>query len=253
MTSAVTRLDDHRPRALGAVQLVRRYSTARGSARAVLLAIALHADRDGTNAYPGTTTLAREAGVSIPTVKRARRALVAAGELEVVEQGTGERSTRYRITLSPPVGEPVDDERTRSGRGVRMTPPGGRRDTRGGFQSDPQPSLTDPIPEGVDVGPRCSRHRGVEDPPPCRGCATARERHEADLVEATRRRREEDRLRRLDEARAAREEADQHRATPETRAAAARLARETLSRNRTRSGTVQTMTPQEDENDARDQ
>lgn len=252
MTAPVTRLEDHRPRSLGAVQLVRRYSTARGSARAVLMVLALHADRDGTNAHPGTNTIAREAGVSVETVKRSRRALLALGEIEVVEQGTGARSSRYRITLSPPVGEPVDNERTRTGRGVNMTPGGGQFDTPRGLQTDPQPSHTDPIPGGGDVGPRCARHAGVEDPPPCRGCGKARERQEADQLAAARRRREETRLDQLTATRREQEEAEQTRADPAVAAAAARIAREQISRNRTRSGTVQRTTTTEGSNDAVD-
>lgn len=237
MTAPVTRLDDHRPRVLGALQLVRAYSSARGSARAVLTVIATHADRDGTGAFPGTDTIARESGFSPETVKRARRKLIALGEIEVVEQGTGSRSTRYRITLSPPVGEPVDNDRTRSSGGVNLTPRGGQPIPPGGYQTDPQPSLDRPD-TGGGTSPRCSRHVGVEDPPPCRGCATARERQEATNLAESRARADQERTRREEAVRLERVEALAAAAPPEVRADAVRTARAGISRNRTRSGTV---------------
>lgn len=237
MSADVTRLDDHRPRILGAVQLVRRYSRARGSARAVLTVLASYADADGTGAFPGTATIARDAGVSPETVKRARRKLIALGEVEVVEQGFGSRSTRYRITLSPPVGEPVDKERTRSSRGVNLTPGRGQPDTPRGVQTDPLPYIDRPD-TGGETPPRCSRHAGVEDPPPCRGCATARERREALDRDEARTRADQERTRREETARLEREERLAAAAPPEVRANAVRTARAGISRNRTRSGTV---------------
>jgi len=241
VSAAVTRLDDYRepPKILGALQLVRRYSRARGSARAVLIVLASYADRDGTGARPGTDTIARDAGVSVDTVKRARRKLVELGEIEIVEHGTGARATRYRITISTPGDKPVDNRPNSNEQGVQSATPGGLQiDTPGGLQTAPRPAIDRPETGGEDVGPRCSRHRGVEDPPPCRGCGRARERADLDQLEQRRATREQSRLAALEAERLAQERRDRERSDVATRAAAARAARAALSRNRTRSGTL---------------
>jgi hypothetical protein len=87
--------------------LVWYHSASEGSARLVLLAIADHDGEGG--AWPSVATLARMAGVSESTVVRARRALVALGELEVHEQQGGTMKTadhlrpnRYEINLACP-------------------------------------------------------------------------------------------------------------------------------------------------------
>jgi hypothetical protein len=243
VSAAVTRLDDYRepPKILGALQLVRRYSRARGSARAVLIVLASYADRDGTGARPGTDTIARDAGVSVDTVKRARRKLVELGEIEILEHGTGARATRYRITISTPGDKPVDNRPNSNEQGVQSATPGGlQTDTPGGLQTAPRPSIDRPETGEVDVGPRCSRHRGVEEPPPCRGCGRARERADLDQLEQRRATREQRRLAALEKLRADQERADAQRSDPETRAELARAVRNEVSRNRTRSGTLPT-------------
>lgn len=87
--------------------LVWYHSASEGSARLVLLAIADHDGEGG--AWPSVATVARMAGVSESTVVRARRALVALGELEVHEQQGGTlktadhlRPNRYEIRLACP-------------------------------------------------------------------------------------------------------------------------------------------------------
>lgn len=87
--------------------LVWYHSEAEGSARLVLLAIADHDGEGGS--WPSVPTLARMARVSESTVVRARRALVALGELVVHEQQGGTLATadhlrpnRYEIVLACP-------------------------------------------------------------------------------------------------------------------------------------------------------
>jgi hypothetical protein len=87
--------------------LVWYHSASEGSARLVLLAIADHDGEGGS--WPSVATLARMAGVSESTVVRARRTLVALGELEVHEQQGGNLATadhlrpnRYEINLACP-------------------------------------------------------------------------------------------------------------------------------------------------------
>ena len=83
---------------------VLKFSTAKGTDRLVLLAIASHAYPDGTGAWPSRRTIAAEARVSEATVKRAVKRIEALGEL-YVERQRGHSNT-YTITLPH---EEVDD------------------------------------------------------------------------------------------------------------------------------------------------
>jgi hypothetical protein len=72
----------------------------RRSERALLEQL-LRLERDGEVPWRrGTTAIAEDLGYSVRQVERARRALVAAGVVEVVEQGIGATRTQYRIVLS---------------------------------------------------------------------------------------------------------------------------------------------------------
>lgn len=253
MTASVTRLDTRRtsnrrsssdtPRILGCLQWVRKAAEdggpkATGSAKALLIYLASYADADGTHLRVGTDRIVAELGWSESTVKRARRKLIEIGELIVLVQGTGSRSTEYLIPL--PV--PVDNSGTRSSGGVNMTPPGGQDDPPRGVNMTPNRPDTDQIPEGALVD-RCSAHRDHADPPPCRGCQKAREAVEA-------RSREQARARAAEQQQQQREtelRETSRRATAASRAPlaaearaeaeAARLARR-ASQNTTRPGTL---------------
>src|SRR5690349_10126450 len=84
-----------------AIDWVLKNSTATRSTRTVHLVIAHHQNAKCGWAWPGTATIAREAGVSERTVQRAITKLVAAGELEAPDRTGGSgRTTRYRIPLS---------------------------------------------------------------------------------------------------------------------------------------------------------
>jgi hypothetical protein len=72
--------------------------------RVVLLLLAEHANRDGSNARPSSTTLARRAGVLPSSVRRSCGRLVAAGII-AAESRRG-RPTSYRFPLSTPVAAP---------------------------------------------------------------------------------------------------------------------------------------------------
>lgn len=247
MSASVTRLDDRRdgPRILGALQLVRRYSKARGSARAVLIVIASYADADGTNTWPGTALIAEEAGVDVSTVKRARRKLLALGEIEVVRVGYGSTSTRYRVTLQPPEGETVPERIEGSKRpGVRLargqidTPGGVQGDTPGGVHSDPLPSITDQNREGGDAD-TCRAHQGLEDPPACRRCQKIREANETARREYLAAAAAAKRVAEQEAARLASLELEARRPPAEVRAAKLEEIRAEKARHdRTRSGTV---------------
>ena len=78
------------------------HSEARCAARAVLTVLASHVNYHGSDAqacFPSQTTLAKLANVTIRTVQRALKRLVELGEIEILEKGTGHRSTRYRLTI----------------------------------------------------------------------------------------------------------------------------------------------------------
>lgn len=69
--------------------------------RLVLVLLAEHANRDGSNARPSSTTLARRSGVLPSSVRRSCGRLVAAGHI-AAEYRRG-RPTVYRFPLSTPV------------------------------------------------------------------------------------------------------------------------------------------------------
>jgi hypothetical protein len=69
--------------------------------RLVLVLLAEHANRDGANARPSSTTIARRAGVLPSSVRRSCGRLVAAGY--IAADGRPGRPTSYRFPLSTPV------------------------------------------------------------------------------------------------------------------------------------------------------
>lgn len=78
---------------------VAKHSKLKGSARAVLEAIAHYARDDGGGAYPSISTLARESRASESSVHRAIREAQLAGELQV-DRCRGPNGTNlYRINL----------------------------------------------------------------------------------------------------------------------------------------------------------
>lgn len=97
-----------------AVVWVLEHSTSRLGDRLVLLAIANHAQADGTNAWPSVARIAKEARVTPRSVQRSMRILEASGEL-VIEPGAGFRGTNLcRISMS-------DDRGTDAVSGVTST------------------------------------------------------------------------------------------------------------------------------------
>jgi hypothetical protein len=107
-----------------AMRYVAERCTVRGAGRAILWAMAHHADKDTGECWASNRRIADEAGVAHATVKRLLPKLMAAGELELVLRGAGRRSDCWRITacgvaMSPlddpdPVDNPVDNLWTKS-------------------------------------------------------------------------------------------------------------------------------------------
>lgn len=159
---------------LGAVQAVRRHSAARGSARAVLLVIAAHANPDGTNARPSVPTLARETGLDRATVHRALRKLEAAGEIRT-KSGGGRKANRYTITLAglpTVVDKPVDNFDHDQAGAVADCDRTRRKSRPHPSQIATRPSLDRPLTERPPA--RCAQHAAVAAPPPCGACRDAR-------------------------------------------------------------------------------
>lgn len=217
MTASVTRLSDRRagakpppagpPRILGCVQWVRSSAEqggprATGRPKALLLYLSSYADADGTNLRVGTARIVQELGWPLATVKRARRKLIELGDLIVLVEGTGSKSTEYRIPVPNPPEKSVG---TRSGRGVIVTPGGGHSDPGGGVIVTPNRPGDRPNTGEAARGDRCDRHQADDEPPPCRSCGRARVAHEERL--------RADALAAAAAAREARQEADRQAAT----------------------------------------
>lgn len=170
----IVSLEPRRTRMLGPLQVVRRYSTATGSARGVLNVLASRADADTFEAWPGRDLLERETGLSRSTLRRAIRELEALGEILTVKVGTGRESSRYRITVSTGVENPVETPTVPDREGVHPEPPGGSPRTREGVHPEPQ-SKGDRQGTREGARPRtCSAHAAVDNPPPCIACRDAR-------------------------------------------------------------------------------
>ena len=94
-----------------ALDWVRHCSSSKGTARVVLMILALYTnDRTGA-AYPSATTVAREAGVDERAVFRALKSLVKSGELEIVAK-RNHQPTLYRIAVPTDEGVTRDQQPT---------------------------------------------------------------------------------------------------------------------------------------------
>jgi hypothetical protein len=233
-TASVHSLDDRRVRILGPIQQVRAWSRSTGSARAVLTVLATYADAAGGSCRPAQATIAHDTGFEVRTVRRALARLVKLGELEIEELGTGRRATRYRITLSPPVDNSVDIPLFPIGSVDTVSAQGGHHDRAGRTPCPPTVHRPDIDREG-DGPPRCSRHRGVEEPPPCRGCMKAREAADSVAAEQARKAAEEKRRAQLKRTR---EEAEAQAAAAVPPPESFRAARRATTRVPSRTGTL---------------
>ncbi|MGW8764883.1 hypothetical protein ACWGN5_20490 [Streptomyces sp. NPDC055815] len=132
---------------LAATDWVWTRSRARGAARLVLLAIADRAGADGV-AYAGTAALMQRTRAARSTVRQAVDALLASGELAVVEGRVGPGGeTVYRLPL-------LDEQGAEDRPGPDFGP--GRESAPGGPVSGPGEGRTS-APGGSDTGPREGR------------------------------------------------------------------------------------------------
>ena len=83
------------------------HSRARGPARLLLAALAALADEYGRVDGLATEDLCRAAGLANSTYRRARTALLASGEVELVDDGGGRgRMNRWRVLAPAGRGQP---------------------------------------------------------------------------------------------------------------------------------------------------
>lgn len=82
-------------------RLVMEAESIRGADRAVLAALAYHADQGTLQAWPSLATLARESGFHVSTTIRALQSLEKRGVITVLVRSTGglKHSNRYRVNL----------------------------------------------------------------------------------------------------------------------------------------------------------
>jgi len=92
-------------------ELVANHSQTKGPDRAVVLILAVRADKKTGESWPSLNRIAKDAGLNRRTVSRCLRAIQRTGELLIVHHGHAARtrggiqeSNRYRITIDPPQG-----------------------------------------------------------------------------------------------------------------------------------------------------
>jgi hypothetical protein len=132
------------------------HSRAKGGARLVLLAIADSAEDDGSNAWPGISSLKRKCSMSERTVQGHIQTLAELGELRVELQAGGppdlrkdRRPNRYTVLMSRGA-----KSAPRSFHGAQKPASRGAESRGHGVQtSAPNPSLSHPDPSSSAVDP----------------------------------------------------------------------------------------------------
>lgn len=136
-------------------------SQADGSARLLLLAIADHANDDGTGAWPSVSALAHKTHISERNVQRLCRVLVDLGELEVHYQAGPFGSNAYTVLIAPVTGYVTPTTGIVTGgdnlSGVTPGAPGGDTGRTGGVTPGaPKPSY-EPSIEPSGISPKRAR------------------------------------------------------------------------------------------------
>ena len=128
----------------------------------VLMVLADCADAETGTCFPSKRHIARNARMSIPTVKRVLAALVAEGWIQAARQQRPDGSSTsniYAISFEMLGLEPVvRHQRVRTNRGVQNDPPRVQNDPPGGLKMTPhggaqnEPPITNHIEKGLDAG-----------------------------------------------------------------------------------------------------
>ena len=124
--------------------------------QSVMLAMADHANEDGTGMWPSNARLAHKTGYSTRNVKRIKRALRKKGVLVKVEDSTHNRPTEYRFNWSvanrkkpfKPNSEGGHSVKDRGDKGGHSVQEGGQVVQSGVTASSPEPSI-EPVKETV--------------------------------------------------------------------------------------------------------
>ncbi|KAA9143545.1 helix-turn-helix domain-containing protein [Microbacterium lushaniae] len=134
--------------------------------------------------WPSHAAIANAAGLGEKTARRALDDLRALGVVawERRHDAEGQASNRYAVAMDPAappaaLAEPVDNSAvpvvlTVTPRSERPSPLGQIDRRNENQENKSQGNETRASAPAVDA--RCSRHRGVDDPPACRGCRDAR-------------------------------------------------------------------------------
>jgi len=140
--------------------------------QSIMLALADHADDDGSNVYPSVPRIAWKTGYKERNVQNILKRLRNIGILIIMAKATQHRATEYRIDLSKARAKPPFSESARDAKfapldtvsGVQNpTSRGAKSGTRGAIAIAPDPSL-DPSIEPSDLNattPRKTRPRDL--------------------------------------------------------------------------------------------
>lgn len=129
---------------LDAMNAVWKHSEAKGNPLLALLAIADNADDETYEAYPSYDHLALKTRMGKRTAQDAVKALIASGELSLVQQGSQGRSNIYRVECDVLRAKPSQVARSAISTTGRDGGPGG---SRGGSLSATEPSVVEPSVE----------------------------------------------------------------------------------------------------------
>ena len=150
------------------LQAIGKHSKSRLGVRAVLTVLASHVNYHGADAqacFPSQAKIAELANVTIRTVQRAIKKLIELGEVEILEIGTGHRSTRYRLTILNALSKLSPQRRQK--RHPNLSP------TRGG-RKQPRKQRSRPSAQRPSLARRVlMAATGAKAPPPLRAASGA--------------------------------------------------------------------------------
>lgn len=200
----------------------------------VYMVLARHVGRKGL-AFPSVETIAKKAGISESSVKRASARLIERGLVQVIvprrykqgERTKGDATTNvYRISVHEPDDgiyeeDPRDIEEP-SGHSDPRVEPSGQPDPRAQVTLTPGLGSQGPVEEASEEeaseegghptsAARCPRHRDTLDPPPCGRCKEYRLNSEAASAQADVREKQADAREKTERARAHREQREDER------------------------------------------
>lgn len=133
-------------------------STTKLAARLVLIAIANHANADGTTSYPNVTRIAREANVKLSTARQAIRDLEVGGHIDVQPGGGRDTDGKYRHNQYTIVMDQAAIDR----RATDRNPPESNPPESRGLESSALESGVNPPESGVNPPESCDPRLFIE-------------------------------------------------------------------------------------------